>query len=332
MTLSSVVKYMYIISVGAGKGGVGKSTVTAALATALQRQGQKVGVLDADLYGPSMGQILPLDDPPRVDGDRIWPGRSSGLSVVSLAHFRKVWQSMGLRAPVANATVDRLLNGVEWGDLDILLIDLPPGTGDIQLTLCQRGVISAALLVTTPQKVALGDVRRAAHLFRQLEVPMMGVVENMSYLEVDGARHHPFGEGGGRLLADELSLPLLAQIPIDPDLASSCDEGRPIRSSRFHPLAAHVAGWFDPGHVAKAEPDGAHFVRVRWPDGVEGKLRLSELQRRCPCAGCAVEDREVNSDLTAEALHTVGRYGLRFDFVSGCCDGIYPYSMLREMV
>ena len=203
----------HIIAVAAGKGGVGKSSITVHLALALARAGHSVGVLDADLYGPSLRCMLPEDRLPGQKGPSLIPARSQGISVLSMAHFRRDNEATAVRAPIANKVVQQFLTQVEWGSIDFLLIDFPPGTGDIQLTLAQGARISGALMVTTPQQVAVLDVRKAMSLFNDVQVPIIGVVENMSYYEeASGERVALFGEGGGALLAQEVGVPFLGKI------------------------------------------------------------------------------------------------------------------------
>jgi ATP-binding protein involved in chromosome partitioning len=219
-----------IIAVAAGKGGVGKSSVTVNLALALKAKGYKVGVMDADVYGPSIRRMLPEDRLPVQKGELITPALSSGIEMLSMAYFRKEKEAMVVRAPIANGVIGQFIKNVRWGPLDFLLIDFPPGTGDIQLTLSQQANLTGALMVTTPQEVALMDVRKAINMFEQVKVPIIGIVENMSYYE---SPHSPepvyiFGRGGGGRLADETGVPFLGQIPLDPELCRAGDEGRSV--------------------------------------------------------------------------------------------------------
>src|ERR1700733_7400327 len=196
-------RYKKAIAIAAGKGGVGKSTVTVNLALALKQKGYRVGVLDADVYGPSLRRMLPEDKLPQQIGERFIPAQSMGIQVISLAYFRRENEAAAVRAPIANAIVTQFIEQVEWEELDYLLVDFPPGTGDIQLTLGQKASLSGAILVTTPQEVALLDVRKAMHLFHQLHIPILGVLENMSYYynSAIGEKVYLFGKDGGRRLA-----------------------------------------------------------------------------------------------------------------------------------
>lgn len=216
-----------VIAIAAGKGGVGKSAVTANLAHALHRLGYHVGVIDADVYGPSLRLMLPEDRMPEQIGLGIKPATSYGIELISMGHFRQDAQATVVRAPIANGLISQFLNQVQWGPLDFLLIDFPPGTGDIQITLSQRARLNSALLVTTPQQVAVLDVKKCLRMFEQVEVPILGIVENMSYFtESNGNRVHPLGKGGGRLLAEQSGNAFLSEIPLHPLIGKALDEGR----------------------------------------------------------------------------------------------------------
>lgn len=217
------------IAIAAGKGGVGKSTVTVQLALALQKAGFKVGVMDTDVYGPSIRKMLPEVRLPSQQGQTFIPADCNGIKMISMAYFRKENEAAAIRAPIANGIIAQFIKNVAWGPLDYLLIDFPPGTGDIQLTLGQQAALTGAILVTTPQEVALIDVRKALHLFHQVRVPIIGIVENMAYFtESTGKRVFPFGQGGGHRLSLETGIPLVGQIPLDPLLCTAGDEGYSI--------------------------------------------------------------------------------------------------------
>lgn len=234
-----------IIGIAAGKGGVGKSTLTVNLALSLRTLGYKVGVLDADLYGPSIRAMLPESQPPGQKGDQLIPAMSNGIAIMSMAFFKSKEQASVIRAPIASRLIGQFLNQVEWGDLDYLLIDFPPGTGDIQITLSQQASLTAALIVTTPQEIALLDVRKCIEMFAQVNIPVAGIVENMSYFIVPGTNEKLplFGMGGGELLSRESGAPFLGQIPINPLIGQCLDAGK----SLFHsddPSADHLKECF----------------------------------------------------------------------------------------
>lgn len=217
-----------IVAVAAGKGGVGKSTVTVNLALALKAKGYRVGIMDTDIYGPSIRKMLPEDRLPSQKNDKIIPALCAGIKMISMAYFRRDHEAAAVRAPIANGLVTQFIKNVEWGELDFLLIDFPPGTGDVQLTLSQQANLTAAIMVTTPQEMALMDVRRAMDLFYQVKVPIVGVVENMSYYLNNDTPVYIFGQGGGERLAREKGVPFLGQIPLDPDLCQSGDRGQSL--------------------------------------------------------------------------------------------------------
>ena len=217
------------IAIAAGKGGVGKSSVSVNLALSLAAGGARVGILDADLYGPSIGKMLPISRGIEESDGWIIPAEGLGLHYISLAHFPLGKQATIVRAPIANQIISEFLVAVKWPKLDFLFIDFPPGTGDIQLTLMQKASLVGAILVTTPQEVALLDVKKAYAMFKEMQVPILGVIENMSYFEESSlARVYPFGQGGGRSFCDQFDLKLLGEIPIDPHISSCCDLGESL--------------------------------------------------------------------------------------------------------
>lgn len=221
----------YIIAVASGKGGVGKSTTATNLAVALADLGASVGVLDADIYGPSVPTMIQLDSPPApLPDQKLKPAEGLGLKIISMAFFMPEKQAAILRGPMVSGYVSQFLANVVWGDLDFLIIDYPPGTGDIQLTLSQQAPLTGVVIATTPQEISLADVRRAITMFETTGVPVLGVCETMSYFVCDGCgkRHEIFRSGGGQRIADQTGVPLLAAVPIDPRVAIGSDAGMPI--------------------------------------------------------------------------------------------------------
>lgn len=223
------------LAVSSGKGGVGKSTVAVNLAAALRLQGAKVGLLDADVYGPNVPQMLGLGhaDVQVIDtpnGQRFLPLEAHGIKVMSVGLLAEPDHPLAWRGPVLHKIVTQFIQQVDWGDLDYLLIDLPPGTGDAQITIIQESPICGVILVTTPQQVAIADVRRSVHMFRQVGIPVLGVVENMSYLicSHSGETVPIFGHGGGTELSTELHTHLLGQIPIEARICAGGDTGKPL--------------------------------------------------------------------------------------------------------
>jgi ATP-binding protein involved in chromosome partitioning len=219
-----------IIAVASAKGGVGKSSVAVNLALSLKEKGHRVGLLDADVYGPSVPTMLALDSAPQVTEDKkILPASSHGLQVISMGLMMAPDQPVIWRGPLVFSAIKQFLKDVQWSDLDYLVVDLPPGTGDAQLTLVQQVPLSGVVMVTTPQEVALADVRRGIRMFEQIEVPVLGIVENMSFFVCPGCseEHDIFGRGGGAEVAKAYELPLLAAIPIDSAIRTGGDEGKP---------------------------------------------------------------------------------------------------------
>ncbi|MEO7431615.1 MAG: iron-sulfur cluster carrier protein ApbC [Dokdonella sp.] len=219
-----------VIAVASGKGGVGKSTVAANLALALKAEGASVGLLDADIHGPSQVRMLGLvGKPDTTDGKRIEPKRNHGIQAMSIGLMIEEDTAMIWRGPMATQALQQLLGETNWSDLDYLVIDLPPGTGDIQLTLCQRIPVSGAVIVTTPQDIALLDARKGLKMFEKVNVPVLGIVENMSthVCSACGHEEHIFGEGGGVRMAAQYDVPLLGSLPLDIRIREQADSGTP---------------------------------------------------------------------------------------------------------
>jgi ATP-binding protein involved in chromosome partitioning len=231
-----------VIAVASAKGGVGKSSVAVNLALALADAGHRVGLLDADVYGPSVPTMLGIHEQPEVTADRkIFPVMAMGLQVISMGLLLPPDQPVIWRGPLVFSAIKQFLKDVQWKDLDILVVDMPPGTGDAQLTLIQQVPLSGIVMVTTPQEVALADVRRGIRMFRETQVPVLGIVENMSYFICPGCslKHDIFGTGGGGEVAAQYGLPLLGEIPIDPAIRTGGDAGLP--AARVPGSAAQAA-------------------------------------------------------------------------------------------
>ena len=219
-----------VIAVGAGKGGVGKTTVAVNLAVALARYGGRVGMIDGDVYGPNVPIMLGLDARLSTDGKKIVPARKHGISVVSMGFLADRAAPIIWRGPMLHGVVRQFFQDVAWGELDYLVVDMPPGTGDVALSLTQTVPVSGAIVVTTPQTVSVADARRAVAMYRKLEVPALGVIENMSYYACPDCGHESdiFGRGGGDEVASELDVPFLGQIPLYAPIRAGSDEGVPI--------------------------------------------------------------------------------------------------------
>ena len=217
------------IAVGSGKGGVGKSTVSVNIAVALAQSGARVGLMDADIYGPNIPTMLGVEKLPPPQGPRLIPALAYGIKMISMGLLVKPGQPLIWRGPMLNSAIRQFLSDVEWGELDYLIIDLPPGTGDASLSLAQALPLSGAVIVTLPQLVSLEDAGRGLNMFKTLEVPILGIVENMSYLDLpDGTRMDLFGSGGGEQLAQATDTTFLGKVPIDQNVRIGGDSGKPI--------------------------------------------------------------------------------------------------------
>ncbi|MEO1138527.1 MAG: iron-sulfur cluster carrier protein ApbC [Pseudomonadota bacterium] len=241
----------HIIAIASGKGGVGKSTVSANLACALAAEGRRVGLLDADVYGPSQPRMLGVSGrPASPDGKTILPMRNHGVTMMSLGLMTNEDQAVVWRGPMLMGALQQMLMQVQWGALDCLLVDLPPGTGDVQMTLAQKATVDGAIVVSTPQDVALLDARKGIDMFNQLNVPVLGMIENMSTHICSNCGHeeHVFGHGGVKAEAEKMGVPLLAEVPLHIDIRLAADSGAPIvvskpdaaQSQAFRDIARHL--------------------------------------------------------------------------------------------
>ena len=219
----------HVVAVASGKGGVGKTTVAVNIAIALAQSGAKVGLMDADIYGPNVPGMVGVEKIPSPQDNKIIPAEVYGIKVMSIGFLVKEGQPLIWRGPLLHSTIRQFLMDVNWGELDYLIVDMPPGTGDVQLSLSQTIPISGAIIVTLPQKISTDDASRGIEMFQKLNTPIIGIIENMSYLELpDGKIMQVFGEGGGQRLADKYAIPLLGAIPMDSKLREGGDEGKPI--------------------------------------------------------------------------------------------------------
>lgn len=240
----------HMVAVASGKGGVGKSTVAANLAVTLAQAGYRTGLVDADIYGPSVARMMGLSGEPTYHDKKIVPPEAHGVKCMTMGILLDENAPAVWRGPMATKALAQLMLGTGWGELDILVLDLPPGTGDIHLSIAQNYKLSGAVIVSTPQEVALMDVKKAITMFEKVNIPVFGLVENMSYFidPESGQYHHLFGEGNVQQVCDKLSLPLLATLPIDPAIAEGGDNGTPYTASHsdttlaasYATLAQHI--------------------------------------------------------------------------------------------
>ncbi len=346
----------HIIAVASGKGGVGKSTVTVNLAVALQKLGFRVGLMDADIYGPSQpGMLGSQGAQPEIKDGYLSPTNQYGIDFVSIGLLLEDDSPVVWRAPMAMKMINQFIAGVIWGELDYLLIDLPPGTGDVQLTLAQQASLSGAVIVTTPQQVALGVSQKGLKMFQQVNVPIVGIVENMSgfICKHCGEETAIFKEGGGSKLAEELSIPFLGALPLDPDIMDSGDNGIPVltksddlpASKAFLAIAQQLCKSVKSmdGATMTDEPktidigDGT-VVSIDWPDGHKSTYSAYNLRVNCMCAVCVDEntgqpllDRSsVALDITVTDISRVGRYGLAISLSDTHNTGIYTHARMRK--
>lgn len=356
----------HVIVVGSGKGGVGKSTSAVNLAMALKKLGYAVGLMDADIYGPSvptmLGKHLPKEGAPQpgTEDNQLIPMDMLGIKVISLGLLIGRDQPTVWRAPMATKMIQQFLLGVKWGELDFLLIDLPPGTGDIQLTLSQQSNITGAIVVTTPQQVALDIARKGLLMFKHVGVPILGLIETMSGFACGdcGSVTSIFGEGGAKRLALEDSVPLLGQIPLDAALVRACDEGEPIvlrdpkapASLAYMQAASRVVAGVeamtsDPTEkdvvplAVEPMPGSPHRLAIYWSNGEKFTYDARALRFACPCAVCVDEFSGVRKitvdsiapDVALEKALPVGRYGVNLVWTDKHSTGIYTYRYLREL-
>jgi ATP-binding protein involved in chromosome partitioning len=345
----------HIVAVASGKGGVGKSTVAANLAIALRGGGEnEVGLLDADIYGPSAPTMLGITEgPTAADGGAIRPVVAHGIKVISMGFFLNDQTPVIWRGPLAMSAVKQFLRGVEWGVLDYLVVDLPPGTGDIALTLAQEVPLSGGVVVTTPQDVALADVRRGVAMLRQVRAPVLGVVDNMATFVCPacGTADPIFGSRRPEELEQVLGAPVLAEIPLDERVCRSGDAGSPVvvaapehpASVRFQELAARVRVRLERGGDAPLEVEPVEIVvdqvgsavRVSWSDGHASEYPLAYLRGWCPCAECQGHGGDRHfvhaANTRLASWETVGRYATCFRWEDGHATGIYSHGYLRSL-
>jgi ATP-binding protein involved in chromosome partitioning len=251
-----------VVAVASGKGGVGKSTIAVNLALGLAALGKRTGLLDADIYGPSIPRMMGLKGQPESDGKKLQPMERFGVKTMSIGYLVDEETPMIWRGPMVMSALTQMMNDVDWGALDVLVVDFPPGTGDAQLTMAQRVPMTGAVIVSTPQEIALIDARKALAMFAKTHVPIFGIVENMAWFELpDGSRSYIFGEGGARKTAETVGAPFLGEIPLVPEVRAGLDEGRPVTGS--HPESAAAQPFLDLAREVAAAVDEALAGKAR---------------------------------------------------------------------
>ena len=348
-----------IIAIASGKGGVGKSTATVNLALALAATGAQVGILDADVYGPSIPGMLGCRDRLRVNDQGLaLPPQPFGLKIMSITllvgeDVPTIW-----RGPIASRYLQMFLGSVEWGELDYLLMDLPPGTGDVQLTLAQSAPLNGAVIVTTPQDIAMRVARKGLRMFETVQVPILGIIENISGFVCPNCQtvHDIFRKGGGARMARELGLPFLGAVPLDPRMVEAGDLGKPLfaldpaspGARAFEAIARNMAAQLSIVNVQtgaiKEQPKEIHLAgqtppMILWDDGAQMTYDHRKLRLACPCADCRnemtgetqLDESSLAPDVKVVEVRPVGRYGLNLVFSDGHSSGIFVHSLLRTL-
>ena len=345
-----------IIAIASGKGGVGKSTVTVCIAEAFASAGAKVGILDVDVYGPSIPSMVGLGDH-QLGGSQqgvLEPVEAHGMKIMSMGFLTNKDTPVIWRGPIASQLVQQFLGAVDWGELDYLFVDMPPGTGDIQLTLSQAVPLTGAVIVTTPQEIAHTIAEKGLRMFQQVKIPILGIIENMAGFIPPGSDEvfHIFGEGGGTAAAKEFDLPLLGKIALKQDLREAMDKGIFVEDENIKEIASQIAlqamvvvtneelSPFAPQEMNIAN-DGRTLI-IKWQDDVEHVLTSFHVRGMCPCAHCVdeitgeklIKDEDIPANVKILESTPVGRYGVRFSFDDpspGANAGIYTFTFLRKL-
>jgi len=352
--MAQIAGIKHMIAVASGKGGVGKSTTAVNLALGLQAIGLTAGILDADIYGPSQPRLLGLAGRPQVaHGNTLRPMQAFGLKAMSMGFLVDEGTPIIWRGPMVVSALTQMLRDVDWGDLDVLVIDMPPGTGDVQLTMAQQVPLSGAIIVSTPQDLALIDARKGLNMFRKVDVPVLGIIENMSYFICPkcGERSDIFGHGGARREADKLGIPFLGGVPLHMDIRATSDEGQPIVASS--PDSPHAQIYRDIAAKAWSELQESSGARLKPPKlevasggaelgvALEGAkpftLSAEMLRVMSPSAevqGHSPEQRVTvgkKKNVKIKELKPVGNYAVRIVFDDGHDTGLYAWSYLQTL-
>lgn len=343
----------HIIAVASGKGGVGKSTVAVNLALGLQAIGLKAGIMDADIYGPSQPRLLGLSGKPTSEGKKLVPMERYGIKVMSMGFMVEEGQPIVWRGPMVVGALNQMLREVLWGDLDVLVIDMPPGTGDVQLTIAQQVPLAGAVVVSTPQDLALIDARKGLAMFKKVNVPVLGIVENMSYFIAPdtGARYDIFGHGGAKAEAEKLGVPFLGEVPLTIDVRETSDEGRPITATSpdskpaqaFREIAAGAWAEIERASGRGMRPPelaivhGGEALKVAFATKDQHELPAELLRVMSPSAevqGHSKEQRVTvagKKNVKIKELRGVGNYAVRIVFDDGHDTGLFNWSYLHML-
>lgn len=341
---SGLKEVKYILAVSSCKGGVGKSTVAAMLAKTLGTRGVKVGLLDADIYGPSIPTLFNLHEigVSTTADQKFVPNEVDGLKLMSFGFLVGDGPAV-LRGPIVSQYIQQLLHNVAWGELDYLVIDMPPGTGDIQLTISQSVQIDASVIVTTPHQLSLTDVRKGIMMFDKVNVPVLGVIENMAYFVCDGCdkKHFIFGEAGAKTLEERFGLETLAELPIAGSLSGSLDAL--AETGLANETTDIVIRALGKKTLEKPERPTVDFdaktITLSWANGETTVVSNAALRRACSCALCVdemthaslLDPKAIPEDIHAEKIGIIGNYAITVDWSDGHNTGFFPYSTIREL-
>jgi len=341
---SGLKEVKYILAVSSCKGGVGKSTIAALLARTLGARGAKVGLLDADIYGPSIPTLFNLHETGvhANSEQQFLPNEAEGIKLMSFGFLAGDGPAV-LRGPMVSQYMQQLLHNVAWGELDYLIIDMPPGTGDIQLTISQSIQIDASVIVTTPHQLSLTDVRKGILMFDKVNVPVLGVIENMAYFICDGCdkKHLIFGEAGAKSLEMRFGLETLAEIPISGSLSGSF--GALAGSGIANETTDSVIRALGKKTLEKTErpsvDSDADSITLTWPDGETATVSNVELRSACSCALCIdemtraplLDPKSIPADIHAKSVGLIGNYAVTVDWSDGHNTGFFPYRIFREL-
>jgi Mrp family chromosome partitioning ATPase/DUF971 family protein len=341
---SGLKEVKYIMAVSSCKGGVGKSTVAALLAKTLAARGAAVGLLDADIYGPSIPTLFNLHEPGvrATEKQQFIPNEAGGLKLMSFGFLAGDGPAV-LRGPIVAQYIQQLLHNVVWGPLDYLIIDMPPGTGDIQLTISQSVQLDAALIVTTPHQLSLTDVRKGIMMFDKVNVPVLGVIENMAYFICEGCerKHMIFGEAGAKSLQERFGLETLAELPVTGSLSGSLDAlaGSPLADETTD-IVIRALGRKSLEKVERPQVEfDAKTITLTWPDGQSATVSNAALRRTCSCALCVdemtraplLDPQSIPMDVRAEKVGIIGNYAIVVDWSDGHNTGFFPFTAIKEL-